>query len=394
MGSGNMGEKLMTRASAPRMPQPAKDRATSVAQLNNRLRAMQRDDIPAVAALFRTAFAKGRPIGNLASYIETVFFDCPHYSEEHGGLVYENADGGISTALLSLPIPFSAHGQPVMARLLCAFMSDGTRNGVAGATRITRSLSAGRIEFCFTDNASPISSAHWLAGGGIALPIQSLEWRRAFQPLGSLLSSIGHARRLGRVRRAVAPVLRLIDRGLLAWKPSLKPQFAPGCTTRAAPAQVFCDHAEKMTQRFAIRPVWTQGYFNWLLQIIAMNRTLGPVQCRVVEKSGKTIGVYLFAGHKGATAQVLNFICESGHEMDVATQMFASLANDGYVDATGMPQPFMMNAILRQRRLTFQHRGHFCVQSTDSKLIDSAKMGDIYAGGLASESWSRLVTDF
>lgn len=355
---------------------------------------MQRDDVSAVAGLFKTAFAKERPIGDLASYIETVFFDCPHYSEEHGSLVYENGNGEISTALLSLPMPFTVHGRPVLARLLCAFMSDGTRNGMAGATRISRSLSGGKIEFCFTDNASPVSTSHWLAGGGVTLPIQSLEWRRAFQPLGSLFLSMGCMRRPGMLSRAISPVLRLFDRVLLVWKPSLTPQFAPGCTTKAAPAEIFCDHAEKMTQHFAVRPVWTQDYFNWLLQVIAMNPTLGPLQCRVIEKGGRTIGVYLFTGHKNGTAQVLNFICKNGREMDVTAQIFASLAREGYVDATGMAQPFMMNAILRQRRLTFQHRGHFCVQSTDSNLIDTAKMGNLYAGGLASESWSRLVTDF
>lgn len=389
-----MDEKLTTKSSALRKLQPRKDSTTADALVHNRLRVMRRDDIPAVTALFKTAFAKGRPIGDLASYIETVFFDCPHYSEGQGGLVYENGDGGISTALLSLPMPFTVHGKPVLARLLCAFMSDGTKSGTIGATRIARSLSGGRIEFCFSDNASPVSTAHCLASGGITLPIQSLQWRRAFQPLGSLLASISCVRRLGLLPRVAAPILRVVDRALLAWKPSLTPRPAQGCTTKTVPVQAFCDHAEKMTQRFAVRPVWTREYFDWLVQVIAMNRTLGPLQCRVVEKGGKTIGVYLLVGHKNATANVLNLICENGRELDVTKQMFADLARENYVDAIGMNQPFMMNAILRQRQLTFQHRGNFCVQSTDSNLIDAAKMGDLYAGGLASESWSRLVTDF
>lgn len=375
-------------------PQPLPDPATANGRANAKLRAMRREDAPAIEALFQKAFAKGRSTGNLASYIQTLFFDCPHYSEEQGGLVYDDGDKGINAALLSLPMPFIVHGRPVTARLLCAFMSDGTRSGAIGAARITRSLSRSRTEFCFTDNASPVSTAHWIAAGGMTLPVQSLEWRRGFQPLGSLFSGMGCVRRTGRLPGIAAPVLRLLDRIIVAYKPTLTPQPAPGCTTKTAAAQVFFDHAEKMTQRFAVRPAWTQAYFDWQLGIIAMNDTLGPLQCRTVEKDGRIIGIYLFAGQPRATARVLNFICEDGGEFDVATQMFASLASEGYVDATGMAQPFMMNAIMRQRRLTFQHRGHFCVQSCHGDLIDAAMAGDLYIGGLASESWSKLVTDF
>jgi hypothetical protein len=94
---------------------------------------MTREDIPAVEAIFRTAFTKGRPTGDLASYIETVFFGTPHYSEEHGSVVYDDGRDGIASAILSLPMPFIANGEPVMARLLCAFMSDGTKTGALGA---------------------------------------------------------------------------------------------------------------------------------------------------------------------------------------------------------------------------------------------------------------------
>lgn len=358
------------------------------------VRAMKRDDIPAVEAIFRTAFARGQSTGDLASYIETVFFDCPYYSEAHGGLVYDDGRNGIRAALFSLPMPFISHGRPVIARLLCAFMSDGTRSGALGAARITRYLSLENGEFYLSDNASPVSVSHWLAGGGTMLPVQSLEWRRAFQPVSALLSGRRRGRRTGRLPRAAAPILRALDRVVLACKPHLTPAPMPGCTTKTVPAQEFFDHADAMTQRFAVRPAWNRDYFDWLLDIAARNRTLGPLQCRTVKKDGRTIGVYLFAGQPGATARVLNFLCEERREFDVMAQMFASLAAEGYVDAAGMAQPFMMNAVMRQRRLVFHYRGYFCLESRYRDLIEATKTGDFYAGGLASEDWSRLVTDF
>src|SRR5690606_18068632 len=145
------------------------------------------------------------------AYIETVFFGSPHYSEEHGSIVYDDGRKGVTAALLSLPMPFVAHDRPVMARLLCAFMSDGTKGGMLGAARLARSLRAGQVEFCFSDNASPVSADHWVASGGIALPVESLEWRRAFQPLGALLCCIGRTR-AGQPAPVVAPLLRALDR--------------------------------------------------------------------------------------------------------------------------------------------------------------------------------------
>jgi hypothetical protein len=53
-----------------------------------------------------------------------------------------------------------------------------------------------------------------------------------------------------------------------------------------------------------------------------------------------------------------------------------------------------MNALYRQNHVTFHHRGYFCMATRDEALRDRALAGDIYIGGLSSESWSKLITDF
>ncbi len=354
------------------------------------IRPMTRADIPAVSAMFSKVFAKGRPTVGLASYIETVFFGSPHYSEEYGSVVYDSTRDGISSAILAIPMPFSVHGRPVMARLLCAFMSDGGKAAL-GAARLARSLRASQVDMCFSDNASPVSADHWSTVGGVMLPVQSLEWQRAFQPLAAAV--LGAGRRKSALRMIAGP-LRLIDRMLLSWKPSLRPQPVAGCTTRQADPAEFLDCARAMSERFAIHPVWTSESFDWLAGIAAMNDTLGALNCRIVSDANGTIGAFLFLGRPGAAATVMNLVCEEGREREVIGQMFACLAQEGYALATGIAQPFMMNAIMRQRRLSFRHRGFFYINSRHDDLLETARRGDIYIGGLASESWSRLVTDF
>ena len=150
-----------------------------------------------------------------------------------------------------------------------------------------------------------------------------------------------------------------------------------------------------MLQRFAVRPVWSRSEFDWLTAVASLNSTLGELLSReVVDEGGRVIGAYLYFGKAGETATVLNIVCEAGREFDVTAQMFHSLDAEGYVLATGSAQPFLMNAISRQRWLSFHHRGYFCMVTRHADLKDAVQRNDIYVGGLASESWSRLLTDF
>lgn len=358
-------------------------------------RAMAPGDIPAVGRLFNRIFRRQdhAPGNDLGRYLETVFFGSPHYSPELGSVVHENGATGIDSAILAVPMAFMVNGRPTMARLLCAFMADG-KAGAVGAARLARTMRASRQDMCFSDNASPVSADHWVAGGGIVLPIQSLEWQRSFLPLTAAAFLAASHFPIAR-SRVVVGVLRLIDRALRRLRPSMRPKAEGECRIEAAGVEEFLQCASPMLERFAIRPAWSRAEFDWLVCVASMNRSLGTLQCRkVVLADGRTIGAFLFFGKQGAVATVLNLVCEEGRERDVAAAMFARLDAEGYAVAVGMAQPFLMNAISRQRWLSFRHRGYFCMVTRHADLKEAAERNDIYIGGLASETWSRLLTDF
>ena len=358
-------------------------------------RAMTRADIPAIGRLFNKVFrSRGSTAGDdLCRYIETVFFGSPFYAPEQGSIVHENGNGEIDSAILSVPMEFDAKGRRIVARLLCAFMVDG-RAGAAGAARLARSVRAARQDLCFSDSSSPVSADHCVAGGGVILPIQSLEWQRFFQPIAA--AAILAGRRIPALRaRPVVAALRLFDRAFRRWVPSSKPSGANGCRAQAASPDEFLRCAAAMLERFSVRPTWSKAEFDWLVSVASMNGSLGALECRkVIRDDGRTIGAFLFLGSPKGMASVLNVLCEEGRETDVTAAMFACLDAEGYAVATGMAQPFLMNAISRQRRLFFRHRGYFCMVTRHADIKEAALSGDIYIGGLASESWSRLLTDF
>ena len=359
------------------------------------VRAMEPRDIPIVSSMFTRIFRKRQQAASeeLQRYLETTFFGSPLYTPDNGSIVYDDGTGGIGSAILALPMEFTVNGRHTVAKLLCAFMSEG-KAGAVGAACLARAMRAARQDMCFSDNSSPVSADHWVAGGGVVLPIQSLDWRRAFRPLKAWALTIGRQAPLLRSRVVLGP-LAVADRILRRRRPRTKPDARAGCATRAIDPAAFVECAEPMLLRFAVRPVWSRSEFDWLTAVASLNSTLGELLSReVVDEGGRVIGAYLYFGKAAETATVLNIVCEAGREFDVTAQMFHSLDAEGYVLATGSAQPFLMNAISRQRWLSFHHRGYFCMVTRHADLKDAAQRNDIYVGGLASESWSRLLTDF
>ncbi|HEV7322812.1 MAG TPA: GNAT family N-acetyltransferase [Ensifer sp.] len=359
------------------------------------VRAMEPRDIPAVSGMFNRIFRKRTHEASeeLRQYIETTFFGSPLYSPENGSIVYDDGAGSIGSAILALPMEFTVNGRRTVAKLLCAFMSEG-KAGAVGAACLARAMRATRQDMCFSDNSSPVSADHWVAGGGIVLPIQSLDWRRSFRPFKAWALTVGRHARILRSPVVTGP-LALFDGFLRQRRPKTKPGAAAGCTTHAIDPAAFVGLAEPMLQRFSVRPVWSPAEFEWLLSVAALNKPLGDLLCREVrEESGRVIGAYLYFGKARETATVLNIVCAAGREFDVTKQMFHALDAEGYALAVGSAQPFLMNAISRQRWLSFHHRGYFCMVTRHGDLKEAALRNDIYVGGLASESWSRLLTDF
>jgi hypothetical protein len=358
------------------------------------LRALRRDDIAAVARLFTHVFRhRDSPAAaDFSAYVEALSFGSPLYSAEAGGVVYEGPEG-ITAALLAVPMQFMAVGRPVVARLLCSFMAlEG--DGAHGAARIGLSVRARSQELAFSDNAAPVSADHFAAGGGIVLPIQSLDWHRVFRPAAALAVRAG-AHKAGLARALLRGLALLVDPLARRLKPSLRP--ATSGTTRGseAPLATFFDCARPMIERFAVRPAWGEGEVGWLLGMAAVNHCAGDLHCRLVtDAHDRRIGAVLYYGKAGQAARVLNIVSLPGLENDVVRQVMADLDAAGYAVAIGMAQPFLMNALGRQNWLWFRHRGYFCLTTRYPDIRDAARHGDIYIGGLASESWSRLLDDF
>jgi hypothetical protein len=358
-----------------------------------RVRAMTRGDIPSVGRMFLRTFRHRDhdSTPEFDAYFARAFFGSPAYATETGSIVHETAGGGIDAAISAVPMHFVVNGRHLDGRLLCAFMQDAeARHG--GAAQLMLAIRARLQDLCFTDSAAPVSADLCRAVGGAILPVQSLEWRRVFRPVRwtatSLRRRIAGRTHLGALLAPIDALARFVFRAFVPDRPET---VTAGPITR----EEFLEAAPRMVQRFAVHPQWSADELGWLLDMAALNHTQGPFVLRAVRnRVGLLLGCYAYYGPPGETAHVLNILTLGGYETEVVTQLLADLDEAGFSSARGIAQPFLMEALLRQSRTGFRYRGYFCIASRHKDVRDAAAKGDIYIGGLAGESWSRLLTDF
>ena len=350
-------------------------------------------DLPRAGTLFRRTF-RGRdgaaPAG-FGEYLHDLLFTNPLYDPATGGVVHQRPDGRIDCACFSLPMRFRVGDKAIVAQLLSAFMADA--DGAAGASEITLRFRPRRVDLCFTDSASPVSKAHFIAGGGTIVPIQGLEWRRSFRPAAM------NALRLGRLApKAAGLFARLmtpLDRLLRALQRRFHAPEAAGLEDFEMSRAEFVARATGFVERYRVRPDWTAQELEWLLAMADGNLTLGPLRILGVrDAGGGVIGCVVHYGDPGQIARVLNVFAEAGQETAVLRRMFRHFDERGFVGAVGGVQPALIEGLAEQRSLTFRHRAFTCLSTRHPEIVEAAARNDIYVGGLAGEGWSRLMTDF
>ena len=363
------------------------------------VRFLERRDLDTVASLFLAVFRdrKEAPSSDLLSYLEELCFGSPALTPENGSLVYENQAGTILAALIAVPMRFRIGGRQVTARLLCSFMCCGPA-GMRAAACLNHHFHGLSYDLVFSDTAQAQSVGHWRAGGGDVLPIESLAWRRVFRPLQAALERLerpGKSRAHHALSQAMRGPARLLDGLVRRAYPRFRAKGADRFAARAVTAEEFAEIAPGLLTRFEVHPDWSGEDFSWVCAMAARNTRLGPLRfCLVEDAKGRAVGAAAWCGNAGRQAHVFNLICKEGRERDCVASVFALLEQAGHSHAVGMTQSFLLPALQMQPHVCFRHRGFFCYASRDPDVPAAAAAGSLYAGGLASESWSRLLNDF
>jgi GNAT superfamily N-acetyltransferase len=149
------------------------------------IRALQREDVPAVAGLYELVMrsGSGTPAPGLADYFERTLLDHPWADPQIPSLVYAEAEGKITGFIGSHVRRFRLDGQPI--RLACGgqLVADpDARRKAVGALLMQRYL-AGPQDLTITDTASLPTHAMWPKLKGKEVSLGCISWTRLFRPL-------------------------------------------------------------------------------------------------------------------------------------------------------------------------------------------------------------------
>lgn len=356
--------------------------------------AMELDDLDQVCRLFLRVFRRSEaaPSSDLLSYWRRLYFGSPVYSRQTGCLVHRTSDDRIDATIASIPMTIVACGRELSGRLVSAFMADAVDGEKRAGGKLGMSLRARTQEFAFSDSAVPLSADMSRAGGGIVLPIQSLEWVALFRPLRHYAAAV--ERRLPVLRWTGLPGLTVPFDALLAARSPERPRHATLLQDQPATRAEFLELAPTFVRHYAIHPLWSPEELGWILDMAAENREHGPLVLRkFVDARGETIGASIGYETTRRPAVVLNILAAEGREADVVPAVLNGLSVRGAVSARGMCLPRQIEQLFRIPGVRFRHRAHSHVLTRHPDVREALLRGDIYMGGLAGESWSRLLTE-
>jgi len=359
------------------------------------IRPMTVDDIPQVGRLFYKTFRNRASNSSNAfnDYFQQLFFGSPIYQQQYGSIVHETSAGHISSVVSAVPMQYMVDGAIITARLLCAFMTDPDMP-CHGAAELALTMRPRNQDLCFTDSASPASAGAFKAARAALLPVHGLDWCRVFQPAGFFARSAASRSTLGR-HAARLPIARPVDHIIRRMIPGLHVEPGAGMHDEDMAPELFVATVQDFLSDYPVRPVWSGPELNWILDVARLNASLGDLNIRSVwDQNAELIGCFVYFGRPGMIAQVMNIFSQKGKDALVINRMMYHLEQAGLVAARGHVQPRQLDALSRQRAMYYKHRAHTCVSTRHASVLNAIDRNDMYIGGLAGESWSRLVSDF
>jgi hypothetical protein len=342
---------------------------------------MSSADFPAVEEMFFKIFRPKRKAADPAfiAYFERLFFTGPA-KEFGGGLVSQDGET-VGSAIALMPISYIAFERELTARLACAFMSRAPQS--RAAARIVLSLRARGQDMLFTDSAATSAVGHWTGGGSVVMPVNSLDWQCTFRPVAAAARKVA-------VPKALNPLWTPLDLALARRRHYAPREVAPDLEISLS---AYAARAPEMIAHFSVRPKWERSEMEWQLKMAAENRPLGTL--RFFSVGGENaVGLYAYYTNDRGVVRVLDVLARPGKEAAVVAALYNRLDSERVVEARGSAHPHLLAALSPLPGMRFRHRAFTCVATRHQDIRDAIARNDIYIGGLAGESWSRLMTDF
>lgn len=337
-----------------------------------RIRSLERDDLPQVAALYELVARSGSrsaPAG-LAAHFGRTLLDHPWADPEIPSLVSVEADGSISGFIGCHVRRYVFDGRPI--RLACGgqLVTDPVARRRAIGFFLLREFLAGKHDLAITDTAVAATRVMWTRLGGELAHLQSIGWFRLLRPLPFAIDYL-------RSRGGVAS-------GVLAMRRSVRALASDGASLE--PAKL-AEHLREVEDTFRLRPDYDARFVEWLFGEAASVRSRGTLVARDVRgQGGKTLGWYVYYLRRGGLSDVLQIVALPREVGRVVDDLFGHARRHGAALLRGRLEPTLVEA-LGGRRCAFRFNGAALIQARDREILRAIHSGEALLTRMDGEWW-------
>lgn len=358
----------------------------SVQQRARGIRPCQKDDLPAVAALYELVVRSGTraPPPRLADYFERTFFDCPWADPEIPSLVYADDGGSIVGFLGSHVRRARVDGRAIRLAYGGQLVVDPEVRSRAVGAMLFRTHLWGPQEATITDGANDTVRRMWEICGGETSHLKTMTWTRILRPARFASDYVLAKLRRPWLARRLRPLCKPLDSvGPLARR--LRPAL-PGTSAGPLDARALLEHMPAVTDFLRCYPDYDEAFLAWLFRempAVASRGTL--VRSLVRDSGGEVLGWYVYY-LESAFSQVLQVAAKRGAAGAVLDDLFHHAHANGTAALGGRLEPQLVEP-LSKRRCIFGWSGGALIHSRNRSLLGVLLSSQCWLGRMDGEWW-------
>jgi hypothetical protein len=354
------------------------------------VRACRREDIPTIAGMFSRVFRKrtGAPGSELPRYFENILF--PNAAEESRSRVFVDAQGDVRGFIGIWPRRMVLRGRSIEAAIAGSMMVDQPDAHPTAGARLLRAYLSGPQELSFSETANDVSQRMWEKVGGERLPTASLDWLRVLRPAGFAVALAGMAFRPASI---FGPAASGLDRlvGAAGRNPLAAPEDTLGYRDTDVTSAELVELIPTLSGSYGLHPDWHAPELSVLLAHAESKERYGTLSRRIVHAPGRgPVGCYLYYGHRGRIARVLQVVALPEAVGATLDSLFRHAASAGCVAVRGRADATLLDAVVARRCVLF-HGAAMVIHARDKTLREEVRQARSLLTGLAGESWTRLI---
>lgn len=344
------------------------------------IRALDRDDIPAVARLVEQGFPDAPPAAEgMEAFLTDVALDHPWFEPELPSLVGLDDDGRVVGFMACHARRLRLGERTVRAACCSHLVVDPSLPPSALGPRILARFMSGPQELSYSDTAIDVISRMWRAAGGEVDHTRSLVWTRTLRPqawAGRILAGRLGPRRLASGLAPVRPLPMTLAR----------PPAEERLDTVPLTPEALVANTDAVAGWLPVRTAWDEPFARWLLAAVERRVGRGRLVARVVSRGPTVVGWYVYAQGPAGQGLVLQVGARRREVDAVVGELFAGARDDGMIVLTGRLEPHLLEA-LRVRGCAVGFGDRSVLHSRDERLLGEIRGSGALLSRLDGEWW-------